>query len=472
MLSYFFACSSSSIIPADDIPNNTIEDLTDTPASLNIQLISMLLIDDLEALNLGNFREVLASWDVGFRKDEAMERFENHFLQDQTRLDLSDLQLKTLPAAIVRLHKLEFIHLGSNNFTEFPSQLVTLQKLRLINISDNQLIDLGDSLQSLIKLELLNLANNSLRTVPKYLGHLECLGELVLSGNPLDVDQLPQSLWFIPRVTLGRYLDQQEHMMSIPFEYFSKIFAQKWCSFKEETNAECFKIWLYKLAAIVLAGEVLHQREYFSQRLTCLLNAMTKDSGLRQRCFSCAEEHISTCHNRILFSVFDMECKYLEEEVYQGILSKEKIYSHVEHEAESVETVLGFNTSPHNTLNMPIEINTIVMSYSSVSKATEQAVKQAVKDIENEKEKNMPNILIDYIQQNPFWRHFLYTKHNDFIDRQLAVFGDRMELLEARQDEYNDDDDYLKSIYILEEQRKQTESSIYIILTSEFFHEM
>jgi hypothetical protein len=114
-------------------------------------------------------------------------------------------------------------------------------------------------------------------------------------------------------------------------------------------------------------------------------------------------------------------------------------------EEESIETVLDFISSPHNTFSMPVDTQQIVMFYPSVSKATEQSIQEAVKAIEDEKEKNKPKIFINYIQEKTFWRIFLYAKNKDFIDHQLAVFDQRMELLDARRNECNDDD-YIKSV--------------------------
>lgn len=479
--------------PSDSAMSTTAGSLTD-----NIDIITFPLLDtdDPEPLNLENLQEALSSWDVGILKDQAIERFKKCLSGSNNRLDLSSLGLTTLPDVIVRMPQLEFITLADNQFSEFPSQLKLLKNLRLLNLSYNFLTDLPDSLPPFSKLELINLANNYLRTIPEYLGHLELLGFLDLSDNPLDDDQLPQSLWFIPQVELNCDLHRQEHFMPVRFEYFSETFAMRWISFEEETGAEFFKTWLFKLAAILLAGKIKDQRAYFSQRLTCLMDAMAERSSLRQRCFSYAEESISTCRDGILFSVFEMECKYLEDEINQGILTKAEIYSSVESmyhfhrlqekaleylnlihlqsgnptmtEAEAIETVLGFISSPHNTLSMPIDKQQISMFYPSLSKATEQSIQEAVQCILDEKEKNMPKILINYIQEKSFWRNFLYEKHQDFIDQHLVVFYERVESLDARRSEYKDED-YLDSFRIVEEERHQMESSLYTDLTREFF---
>ena len=77
-------------------------------------------------------------------------------------------------------------------------------------------------------------------------------------------------------------------------------------------------------------------------------------------------------------------------------------------------------------------------------------------------------IFIDYIQEKPFWRIFLYAKNKDFIDHQLAVFYQRMELLDAHRSECNDEE-YINSVNTITEERRRTESAIYVMLTSQFF---
>ncbi|CAF3436514.1 unnamed protein product, partial [Rotaria socialis] len=456
------------MVSVRSLNHNTLDrlvDVIDTSAS------STLNTDNSESLNLQNFREALASWDVGSLKQQVIKRFEDYLSGNIDYLNLSLLGLKTLPDAILRIPQLEIISLSDNCLKAFPKVLASCRCL-----------------------EVLNLAGNYFKWIPDYLGNLEHLTRLDISDNPLDCDQLPQSLWEIPKLKLN--LQQEKHYVPARFKAFSPEFAQKWSLFEKENGSGFFKTWFLIVSSILWTDRMQQQRPYFSQRLKFWLNSMIKHRRLRQRYFECTEESISTCHDRILFSMFEMECKYLEEEISQGTLSKAEIYSSIERmyhfhclqekalqylnlihiqnghkettEEESIETVLDFISSSHNTFSMPVDTQQIVMFYPSVSKATEQSIQEAVKSIEDEKEKNKPKILIDYIQEKPFWRIFLYPKNKDFIDHQLAVFDQRMELLDARRNECNDDE-YINSVNNITEERRRTESAIYIMLTSQFF---
>ncbi|CAF1256293.1 unnamed protein product [Rotaria magnacalcarata] len=407
-----------SMVSVHSLNYNTVERLVeviDTTASSTLNTVNA------EPLNLQNFRDALASWDVGSLEQQVIKRFEDYLSGNIDYLNLSWLGLKTLPDAILRIPQLEIISLSGNRLSTVPSQLTVMTNLKLINLSDNYLKAFPEVLESCRCLKVLNLAGNYFKWIPDYLGNLEHLTCLDLSDNPLDFDQLPQSLWQIPELKLN--LQQERQYLLARFKAFSPKFAQEWSLFEKEKGSGFFKTWFLIVSSIIWTDRMQQQRPYFSQRLKFWLNSMIKHPSLRQRYFEYTEESISTCHDRILFSMFEMECKYLEEEISQGTLSKAEIYSSIERmyhfhclqekaleylnlihiqnghkettEEESIETVLDFISSPHNTFSMPVDTQQIVMFYPSVSKATEQSIQEAVKSIEDEKEKNKPKIFVD-----------------------------------------------------------------------------
>ncbi|CAF3358046.1 unnamed protein product [Rotaria socialis] len=100
-----------SMVSVRSLNHNTLDrlvDVIDTSAS------STLNTDNSESLNLQNFREALASWDVGSLKQQVIKRFEDYLSGNIDYLNLSLLGLKTLPDAILRIPQLEIISLSGN----------------------------------------------------------------------------------------------------------------------------------------------------------------------------------------------------------------------------------------------------------------------------------------------------------------------------------------------------------------------
>jgi hypothetical protein len=413
----------------------------------------------------------------------------------QNTLDLSSLGLSSMPEGVFPsvVPKLEFLSLGGNLFTKVPPSIKEAPNLKLINLSSNSLSHIDNEFDVFKDMHTLNLAQNQLTRVPDNLANLPYLAYLDLSGNPLDDDALPQNLWKIPQVELGHDGQGREHMMPVPFEFFSQDFADQWPSFEQEENAQHFKTWLYKLGAILLAGKTEHQRTYFSGVLSHLMDTMASDPKIRARCFSCAEEAVSTCRDRVLLSIFDMQILCVEEELLSGRLSSDEVMEHIEQlfhfyrlqeesvkflgrlhkksaqatsEPESLETALAFIASPKNTLSMPIDTQHIKMFYESVSKATDEAILESVTRIRKEKDDN-PNYLNQFLPQQEFWQRFLYQRYAKDIDDVHTVFDDRMGQLDDRKQNMSDRE-YQKELAQLLQDKKDAESRLYARLTDLF----
>ncbi|CAM4985690.1 unnamed protein product [Rotaria socialis] len=235
-----------SMVSVCSLNHNTVDrlvDVIDTSAS------STLNTDNSESLNLQNFREALASWDVGSLKQQVIKRFEDYLSGNIDYLNLSLLGLKTLPDAILRIPQLEIISLSGNRFSKVPSQLTIMTNLKLINLSDNCLKAFPKVLASCRYLEVLNLAGNYFKWIPDYLGNLEHLTCLDISDNQLDCDQLPQSLWQIPKLKLN--LQQEKHYVLARFKAFSPEFAQKGSLFEKENGSGFFKTCFLIVSSIL-----------------------------------------------------------------------------------------------------------------------------------------------------------------------------------------------------------------------------
>ncbi|MET9039207.1 leucine-rich repeat domain-containing protein [Streptomyces mirabilis] len=125
-------------------------------------------------------------------------------LSQLTELDLRGNQLATLPESLRNLTQLTHLNLAGNRLTALPESLGNLSQLAELDLGGNQLATLPESLRNLTQLTHLDLAENRLTALPESLGNLSQLTELDLSGNQLAT--LPESLGNLTQLT-HLYLD-------------------------------------------------------------------------------------------------------------------------------------------------------------------------------------------------------------------------------------------------------------------------
>lgn len=106
-------------------------------------------------------------------------------LTELKSLDLSHNRLTALPPEISRLESLEILLIFNNAFTELPIEIVELKSLRRLLAYDNQLTGLPPQISRLRNLERLDLANNRLTNVPAEITQLTNLQFLHLGDNKL-----------------------------------------------------------------------------------------------------------------------------------------------------------------------------------------------------------------------------------------------------------------------------------------------
>lgn len=100
--------------------------------------------------------------------------------KNATKLDLSNLGLKTIPAEIVVFEKIEEINL-SNNEISYISNINILTNIKKLNLSYNKISDIS-FIRKLTKLEILHISNNKISNIKEL---PESLLELDISHNQL-----------------------------------------------------------------------------------------------------------------------------------------------------------------------------------------------------------------------------------------------------------------------------------------------
>ncbi len=122
----------------------------------------------------------------------ALQRIAEAKLTGAVLLDLTGLDLETLPEQLRELAQLKALNLGGNRLTNLPEWLMELGLLESINLSRNQFTVLPDSLGQLTQLRQLRVWCNQLAALPDSLGQLIQLQLLDVWNNQLTA--LPDSL--------------------------------------------------------------------------------------------------------------------------------------------------------------------------------------------------------------------------------------------------------------------------------------
>jgi internalin A len=117
--------------------------------------------------------------------DEAVRRIERARAEKATELDLSGLDLETVPERLGEMTSLRELYLYNNQLTSVPERLGELTALQRLRLDNNQLTSVPERLGELTALRELWLNDNQLTSVPEWLGGLTALQELRLSVNQL-----------------------------------------------------------------------------------------------------------------------------------------------------------------------------------------------------------------------------------------------------------------------------------------------
>lgn len=114
--------------------------------------------------------------------------------RQSTELDLRDLGLSSLPAAIGALRQLQTLRLGGNRFDAVPPTIAHLKQLRVLGLERNVLCDLPRWIGGLTQLRVLSVSHNRLTSWPHFVADLPHLAFLWIEDN--GIASLPANFGF------------------------------------------------------------------------------------------------------------------------------------------------------------------------------------------------------------------------------------------------------------------------------------
>ena len=158
----------------------------------------------IEIVDSGAFNQGLAKWisqEKGYA-NEAAEKIRDAFYNNLPRLDLSDLNLKSLPPEIGKLTNMTQLWLRNNQLKELPTEIWNLKSLTALSLSHNKFKILPHQIGQLVNLNCLWLSDNLLKDLPPEIWNLSHLIRLGLENNRLQ--SLPPQ---IARLLYLMYLD-------------------------------------------------------------------------------------------------------------------------------------------------------------------------------------------------------------------------------------------------------------------------
>ena len=109
------------------------------------------------------------------------------------KLDLSDIDLKSFPKAILKLKGLIILILNDNYLKTVPIEIRKLSKLKQLWIETNKITYLPDSICEMVALEEIWAGGNKIQVLPDNIGNLINLKRLRLESN--EIRELPESFY-------------------------------------------------------------------------------------------------------------------------------------------------------------------------------------------------------------------------------------------------------------------------------------
>lgn len=140
-------------------------------------------------------------------------------------LDLTDLDLKTFPKAILKLKGLRILILTMNYLKTVPYEISKLSSLKQLWVDSNEITHLPESICEITTLEALWAGGNKIQVLPDDIGDLINLRCLRLTSN--EIKELPESFY---RLTSLENLSLADNQINHLSDSFCNLKSLQWLS--------------------------------------------------------------------------------------------------------------------------------------------------------------------------------------------------------------------------------------------------
>lgn len=446
---------------------------------------------------------------VGLQLERLPGRFLRSFRQVRG-LNLSNNQLRELPAELPHLQRLRTLYLQNNRVRMNASGLATLRRLawlHVLDLSDNPLRVLDLNFTGLAQLRLLylrraelralpagiqwcgllqlaDLRNNAISSLPAFLQEapLAFRQRLQLQGNPLAAAELARLALpgpvDVPGGAAGQGWLGWEEGLAVPAR---EQLQQSWVALRAEPGSDDF---FNLLDALRGTSDFLRSRSDLQRRLQNMFAAMVEDTGLREELFQLAAAP-RTCVDSVSHCFSALELRAVVYRTLQGAAPEasgparlalarrlfrlecveQQAQRFMQREAQAgrpvdeVEVSLALRIGLAPSLDLPGQPRSMrFAALANVSQADLDAAAQAVRRAE------AGAGLALFISQREFWVEYLRLRHAARFDALEQPFWQRLEALDARRGEI-DDGLYLSQAQQLGEERETALQALALQLT-------
>ncbi|MDD3247590.1 MAG: COR domain-containing protein [Methanosarcina sp.] len=184
-----------------------------------------------------------------------------------TVLDLSSINLTSLPPEVSELKNLTLLFMDNSQLTSLPPEIFELKNLTELYIHNNQLTSLPPEISELKNLTELYISGNQLTSLPPEISELKNLIQLDISGNQLT--SLPPEISKLKNLTQLNI--SKNHLRSLPPEIFE---------LKNLTQLDMSKNHLRSLPPEISELKNLTKLYIFDNQLTSLPSEISKLKNL------------------------------------------------------------------------------------------------------------------------------------------------------------------------------------------------
>ncbi|WP_395754858.1 NEL-type E3 ubiquitin ligase domain-containing protein (plasmid) [Edwardsiella ictaluri] len=269
----------------------------------------------------GEYKAAWSAWERAAPPEEAEDRAKTvrelrHCLRYNTRLDVSNTKLTSLPPLPTGLKRLDVSGTGLTNLPPLPSKL---QRLDISNTSMPRLPSLPSRLQRL------DVSNTHLANLPEIIANLSQRTTVRLQSNSLSERTLQminkpgyQGPRIVDMATSSNHQETRALHLAVadwltPAEADEEASAKRWWAIGKEDDAAAFSTFLDRLKKTKN-----NQATDFHVQIASWISQLAQDDELRAKTFDMATESTSSCEDRVTLAMNNMKSVQLVHNAEKG----------------------------------------------------------------------------------------------------------------------------------------------------------